>query len=251
MDGKRTLDIADLGVVEYEEGLGLQNALVAERQADKRDDILLLMEHPHVFTLGRGADERYLAAARSSGIPVHRVSRGGEVTYHGPGQLVGYPILKLTGRDRDVHAYLRNLEQAMIGALAAYGIEAQRRDGLTGVWVGGRKIASIGVGIKRWVTCHGFALNVQTELGYFDRIVPCGIDGCRMTSTSELGCPDVSVAEFAQTMRASFAEVFGYGQLSEVGPEQVRSFVDLNPIAGEADRMEGARNSLQGDAGRE
>ncbi len=130
-----------------------------------------------------------LGAGRMSGsslairerVPVRRVSRGGQVTYHGPGQLIGYPILKLEGRDRDVTKYLRSLEAAMIDALAKFGIEAGRRDGMTGVWVGGRKIASIGVGIRRWTTWHGFALNVSTDLSYFDSIVPCGIEGCRMT----------------------------------------------------------------------
>jgi lipoate-protein ligase B len=236
MDGRRTLTVAELGVVDYEAGLLLQDALVAERYADRRDDTLLLLEHPHVFTLGRGGDERYLAAARGSGVPVHRVSRGGQVTYHGPGQLVGYAILKLSGRDRDVHGYLRKLEEAMIRALGAYGIEAARRDGLTGVWVGERKIASIGVGIRRWVTLHGFALNVRTELDFFERIVPCGIQGCRMTSVAELGRADVSVADFAQTMRASFAGVFGYGRIVEQGAAAIWSVVDRIAAAGEAGR---------------
>ncbi len=234
MDGTRTLTVAELGVVEYEASLALQDALVAERYADRRDDTLLLLEHPHVFTLGRGADERYLAAARGSGVPVHRVSRGGQVTYHGPGQLVGYAILKLTGRGRDVHGYLRKLEEAMIRALAAYGIEAGRRDGLTGVWVGERKIASIGVGIRRWVTLHGFALNVRTDLGFFERIVPCGIQGCRMTSVAELGRADVSVGDFAKTIRTNFADVFGYGRIAEDGAAGLWNAVDRAASVSEA-----------------
>ena len=147
------------------------------------------------------------------GVPVRRVSRGGQVTYHGPGQLVGYPILKLEGRDRDVTKYLRNLEAAMIDALAKFGIDAGRREGMTGVWVGARKIASIGVGIRRWTTWHGFALNVSTDLSYFDSIVPCGIEGCRMTSVCELTNRAVSVREFADVMRESFARVFNYDEI--------------------------------------
>ncbi len=236
MDECRTLTVAHMGVVDYEASLALQDAMVAERHADRRDDTLLLLEHPHVFTLGRGADEQYLAAAKSSGVPVHRVSRGGQVTYHGPGQLVGYAILKLTGRDRDVHRYLRKLEESMIRALAGYGIEAERREGLTGVWAGERKIASIGVGIRRWVTLHGFALNVRTDLDFFERIVPCGIQGCRMTSIAELGRGDVTTADFAATMRASFADVFGYGRLVEDDAAALWNAVDRVAPVGEAHR---------------
>src|ERR1700736_5993683 len=132
----RILSVANLGLVEYQAALALQTAMVAARQIDAISDTLLLLEHPHVFTLGRGADERFLLSRRASDVPVYRVSRGGEVTYHGPGQLVGYAILKLEGRDRDVHRYLRNIEEAMIRALADCRIEAMRRDGLTGIWVG-------------------------------------------------------------------------------------------------------------------
>src|SRR5271167_3211550 len=134
----RKLSVANLGIVEYQAALALQNAMISARQTGAIGDTLLLLEHPHVFTLGRGADERFLLAERDSKVPVYRVSRGGQVTYHGPGQLIGYPILKLEGRDRDVHRYLRNLEEAMIRALADREIEAARREGLTGIWVGAR-----------------------------------------------------------------------------------------------------------------
>src|ERR1700690_3755850 len=148
MNDPRTLSVANLGTVEYQAALALQSALVTARQNDAIPDTLLLLEHPHVFTLGRGADERFLLARRQSDVPIYRVSRGGEVTYHGPGQLIGYPILKLEGHDRDVHRYLRNLEEVMLRALADCEIEATRREGLTGIWVGTKKIGSIGVGIK-------------------------------------------------------------------------------------------------------
>ena len=210
MQTPRTLSVANLGRVDYGAALALQAAMVSARQREEIGDTLVLLEHPHVFTFGRAADERFLLPERPREVPVYRVSRGGQVTYHGPGQLVGYPILKLEGRGRDVHGYLRNLEEATIRALADFKIITTRRERLTGIWVGDRKIGSIGVGIKRWVTCHGFALNVCTDLRYFAGIVPCGIDGCVMTSVAALGQPDVTVDEFATAMRARFAEVFEY-----------------------------------------
>jgi len=209
------LKVARLGTVAYETALGLQTAMVAARIADQIDDTLLLLEHPDVFTLGRGADDRFIVDD-SAHTPVFRVSRGGQVTYHGPGQLVGYPILKLEGPARDVGKYLRALEQAMIDALAELRIAAARRAGFTGVWIGDRKIASIGVGIRRWVTHHGFALNVTTDLSRFDSIVPCGIKGCRMTSIAEKGHPEVTTAKFTETMIAAFATTFGYAGIERV-----------------------------------
>src|SRR5580698_1032858 len=221
MQSRSTLSVANLGLVEYQAALALQGAMVAARHHAEIGDTLLLLEHPHVFTLGRGADERFLLSQRQRDVPIHRVSRGGQVTYHGPGQLIGYPILKLEGGDRDVTKYLRKLEAAMIDALAKFGIDASRRDAMTGVWVGTRKIASIGVGLRRWITWHGFALNVSTDLGYFDSIVPCGIDGCRMTSVCEETKRAVSVREFAAVMRESFARTFGYDEIILAGASQI------------------------------
>lgn len=212
------LGVANLGIVEYQAALALQTAMVAARQADEFGDTLLLLEHPHVFTLGRGADERFLLSQRPAEVPIYRVSRGGQVTYHGPGQLIGYPILKLEGRDRDVHRYLRSIEDAMIRALADFDIAATRHEGLTGIWVDRKKIGSIGVGIKRWTTCHGFALNVCPDLSYFSGIVPCGIDGCEMTSIEVLSQEEIGVEEFAAKMRSRFAEVFGYAESVTVDP---------------------------------
>jgi lipoyl(octanoyl) transferase len=200
-----------------------------------------LLEHPHVFTLGRGADPRYLLQARP-GVPVFRVSRGGQVTYHGPGQLIAYPILKLEGRDRDIHLYLRRIEQTMIDALAELGIAAGRRAGLTGVWVGERKIGSIGVGLRRWITLHGFALNVCTELEYFDAMVPCGIAGCEMTSVAcEIGREpgresdghaDLGAATAA--VQQSFAAVFGYERTASADADALWAHVDPTAAACEA-----------------
>jgi lipoyl(octanoyl) transferase len=230
----RILTVANLGTVDYAAGLELQSAIVSARQAGQLGDTLLLLEHPHVFTLGRGARERNLLPGRPDTIPVYRVSRGGEVTYHGPGQLVGYPILKLEGRDRDVYRYLRALEEAMIRALADYGIAGGRREGLTGVWVRGSKIGAIGVGIKRWVTYHGFALNVCPDLGFFAGIVPCGIQGCEMTSMAALGRSEVTVGEFAQRIHTQFKLVFGYSQVVEGNPERLWQLIDPGRPTGEA-----------------
>jgi lipoate-protein ligase B len=220
MDARGALTVADLGVVDYDDALAMQTAMLAARIDGGIGDTLLMMEHPHVFTLGRGADERFIVG-NPAGVAIRRVSRGGQVTYHGPGQLVGYPILKLEGRDRDVTKYLRSLEAAIIDALAKFGVEAGRREAMTGVWVGARKIASIGVGIRRWTTWHGFALNVSTDLSYFDSIVPCGIDGCRMTSVSEVTNRAVRVREFADAMRESFARTFGYNEIVSTGASQI------------------------------
>ncbi|WP_424664899.1 lipoyl(octanoyl) transferase LipB [Candidatus Binatus sp.] len=216
MDARGALTVANLGVLDYDAALAMQSEMLAARIDGRVGDTMLMMEHPHVFTLGRGADEGFIVSNTET-VPVRRVSRGGQVTYHGPGQLIGYPILKLEGRDRDVTKYLRCLETAMIDALAKFGIDAGRREKMTGVWVGGRKIASIGIGIRRWTTWHGFALNVSTDLSYFDSIVPCGIEGCRMTSVCEITNRAVSVREFAETMRESFARVFNYDEIILAG----------------------------------
>jgi lipoyl(octanoyl) transferase len=202
------LMVATPGRVPYANALAWQEQLVAERLAGA-PDALLLLEHPPVYTLGRGADPRFLGDAGDGAIDVVRVGRGGQVTYHGPGQLVGYPILALRRHRLDVHWYVRTLEQALIDTLGDLGIGAVRREGLTGVWVGERKIASIGVAIRRWVTWHGFALNVGPDLGGFAAIVPCGIAGVRMTSVAAEGGPD-TVDAVTPIVRDRFVATFGY-----------------------------------------
>ena len=178
---EHVLEVVDAGRVPYREALEWQRSLAQARIGGRLDrDVLLLLEHPDVVTLGRTAQPRHLLD--TTGIEVVEVERGGDVTYHGPGQLVGYPILDLRQHRPDLHWYLRTLEQALIEALAHLAIPAARHPGYTGVWTQGRKIASIGVHVKQWVTWHGFALNVTTDLSQFDRIVPCGIPGVEMTS---------------------------------------------------------------------
>jgi lipoate-protein ligase B len=177
-----------LGEVGYREALDLQFDYVDRRAARKIPDTLLLLTHPHVYTLGRTGDDANILvpkeALAAEGIPVERVSRGGDVTYHGPGQLVGYPVCLM--ERPDVHRFVRSIEAALIDALGALGVAGSRIDGLTGVWVGGKKIASIGVGIRKWVTYHGFALNVTTDLSYFRRIHLCGLKGRQATSIAEV-----------------------------------------------------------------
>lgn len=185
----------DLGRTGYREAHVRQLAMVAERQRGERRDALVLVEHPHVITVGRtrGALANILRAGE---VEVVEVERGGDVTYHGPGQIVVYPILLLEEGERDLHRFLRNLEEGMIRTLARWGIAADREPGKTGVWIQGqRKIASIGIACRKWVTFHGLALNVTTDLSYFARIQPCGFDAAVMTSMArELGS-DVSLAD--------------------------------------------------------
>ncbi|HEY2824234.1 MAG TPA: lipoyl(octanoyl) transferase LipB [Gemmatimonadales bacterium] len=181
------LGVIGLGRMAYGEALTLQRSLALARIAKTIPrDLLLLVEHPPVITLGRGFKPEHLPtppeflAARH--VEVHEIERGGDVTYHGPGQLVGYPILDLTEHKQDLHWYLRQVEAALMGALDSFGLTGTRDPGFTGVWTSGRKVASIGIHVKQWVTWHGFALNVTTDLSYFDLIVPCGIPGVVMTS---------------------------------------------------------------------
>lgn len=177
-----------LGCMEYRRALALQLSYIDRRAGGETQDTLLLLTHPHVYTFGRAGNPANLLESPQSldreGIPVERVARGGDVTYHGPGQLVGYPIVLLMRPD--VHRFVRCLEAALIEALEAFGISSRRIEGLTGVWVEGKKIASIGVGVKRWITYHGFALNVTTDLSYFRRIHLCGLKDCEATSMAEI-----------------------------------------------------------------
>ena len=213
---QRPLLVADLGRRPYGEVLELQRRLCRARQSgETSEDLLLFVEHDPVVTLGRGTRESSLplspAGIRQRGVEVYDVERGGDVTFHGPGQLVGYPILDLSHHRQDLHWYLRTVEEALIVGLDALGIAAARNPGLTGVWTGGRKIASIGIHVKQWVTFHGFALNVTTDLDYFDLIVPCGIEGVSMTSVArELGgaAPSGLMAVTQAAVTAAFGRVF-------------------------------------------
>jgi lipoate-protein ligase B len=218
------LGLADLGRQPYAATLELQRLLCRRRMTGElAQDLLLLVEHDPVVTLGRGTRPTSLPLdpdeLRARGLEVAEVERGGDVTYHGPGQLVGYPILQLQEHRADLHWYLRQLEATLIAALAALGVPAQRREGLTGVWTSGRKIASIGIHVKQWVTFHGFALNVTTDLRPFDLIVPCGIPDVTMTSIAlELGRRDreALMAETRMRVVTAFVGTFGYAGVDPI-----------------------------------
>ena len=198
----------------YDEALELQRSIARDRISGAvPQDVLLLLEHPAVVTLGRSSKEKHLVASpeflQGRGVELFEVERGGDVTFHGPGQLVGYPIVDLKRHRQDLHWYLRKLEEVLINTLADYGIPGERNTSFTGVWTRGRKIASIGVHARDWVTWHGFALNVTTDLSYFDLIVPCGINGVVMTSIArELGVEEVSAQDVRDRVAAKFAEAF-------------------------------------------
>ena len=192
------MEFVRAGRVPYLEAWDRQRALHAARVADEVDDTVLLLEHDPVYTIGRTPDRSSLLGATHLPHPLFRINRGGQATYHGPGQLMGYPIIDLCRCGQDLHRYLRWLEQVLIEFLALYEIPAQRRDGLTGVWIGQRKIASIGVGVRYWITMHGFALNVAGDLAPFRQIIPCGITDIAMTSMEKETGKSFSVIEVAR-----------------------------------------------------
>lgn len=210
----RPLRVLDAGLVRYADALEMQHRLVAERKRGQGVDTLLFVEHPHVVTLGRNAKEHNLLASPEilsrTGIDLHETDRGGDVTYHGPGQIVGYPILDLREWKRDVRAYFQGVERSLIDALAHFGIAAERipEPGYEGVWVNGEKIAAIGVHISRWITSHGFALNLETDLSYFKYIVPCGLTK-PVCSMRTVGCK-ATREQVQQAIAASFAATFNY-----------------------------------------
>jgi lipoyl(octanoyl) transferase len=220
----KTCLIVDLSTIPYGEAMPLQQRLVAARKANVLPELLLLCEHPHVITLGRNGKRENLLASedllRHKSVEFHHTNRGGDITYHGPGQIVGYPILDLNGIRRDVVWYVRRLEECMIRATSSFGIQAFRVPGRTGVWVQSlenscddhapisAKLASIGVHISRWVTSHGFAYNVSTDLSFFNLITPCGIADCRVISLEKLLGISVSREDAAARLKAAFAETF-------------------------------------------
>ncbi|HEV1287392.1 MAG TPA: lipoyl(octanoyl) transferase LipB [Bryobacteraceae bacterium] len=204
------VEVRDLGRLRYADALARQNQSIELRKTGAISDQLFIVEHPHVVTMGRNGHQENLLAAPEllarSGIEFFETDRGGDVTYHGPGQIVGYPILDLREWKRDVHAYVRTLEQVIIDALAGFGIESWREAGATGVWTSNGKIAAIGVHISRWVTSHGFALNVDTDLNYFRYIVPCGLTR-PVASMRSLGCP-AGREEVVTALIQNFGKVF-------------------------------------------
>lgn len=216
-----TLLFKDLGEMDYLAALSLQERLVVMKQREQLPDVLLLVEHQHVFTLGRSGKESNLVCPGE--VPVYRTSRGGDVTYHGPGQLVVYPLLDLRSKlRRDVHCYLRTIEMTLIRTLYEFGLRAERKPPWTGVWIEKRKIASIGIAVRRGMACHGLALNVNTDLSYFKRIIPCGLNWAEMTSIQkELG-KEISMGQVKGKFLHHFVEKFRYTELKELCLEDIQ-----------------------------
>lgn len=235
----RNLLVADLGLQPYADALAFQREVARARIAGAvEDDVLLLVEHPPVVTLGRSAKSAHLLASpaylRQQGVEVFEVERGGDVTFHGPGQLVGYPIIDLKQHRRDLHWYLRQVEQLLIDAMARYGLRCGRNPPYTGVWIDDRKIASIGVHARDWVTWHGFALNVATDLRFFDFIVPCGIQSVRMTSLhAELPDERPSLGEVGERVVAAATRLFDLTARSVTGAELEAALHDSTTTAAE------------------
>ena len=232
------LSVCHLGPTPYREGLALQEALVRRRAAARNDapgsaeatDWLLFPDHPPVLTMGRGGSELSLRVSRESlatrGVELFEVARGGDLTWHGPGQLVGYPIVDLERRGRDLHRYLRDLEEVLILALERWGIPAGRVPGLTGVWAGEEKVASIGIAVRHWVGYHGFALNVAPDLGFFELIHPCGLHGIQMTSVAaRLGASAPTLDRSRHEVTELLADRLGYEEVCWVPVDEVRNLV--------------------------
>lgn len=220
--------VYDWGIVPYTKAWEYQKALVQARwEQPNLDDILILLEHPPVYTLGRGATTEYLKFKPDQTKQVHRIERGGEVTYHCPGQLVGYPILNLQEYQTDLHWYLRQLEATIIGALAEFGLKGDRVSGLTGVWLEGKKVAAIGIWVRRWITMHGFALNVCPDLAGFTHIVPCGISDRPVGSLAQF-VPDIKLESVKKAVATSFARVFDVELITSGNPDDFQTSVGIS-----------------------
>ena len=207
---EKTLDVVRLGRRKYDEVWEKQKELVNQRRFGTVSDTLILVEHDPVYTLGKNSNENHLLQTRDRHVPVYHIERGGDVTFHGPGQLVGYPILDLHHHRLSVSWYMRTLEKVLIQTLGQFGIEARCREGLTGVWVREEKIAALGVRLSRWISMHGFALNVNTDLKFFDGIIPCGIFEYDVTSMSQILGEEVSLVEVEETLITIFRLLFSF-----------------------------------------
>lgn len=227
MTEDRTLLYSDLGSIDYQEAWDLQKETLDLRVKRKIPDVLYLLEHPNTYTLGKTADRKHLVGSQDyllkNKISVYDIDRGGDITYHGPGQIVGYPIINLTDWIKDTHKYLRSLEEAIIKTCAEYGITAGREPKYTGVWVDDRKIAAIGIKVSRWITMHGFAFNVNTDLSFFSGIIPCGISDKYVTSISEEIHGKVDINEVKLKLVKYFRSIFGYVNVNQVTKEEIFS----------------------------
>jgi lipoyl(octanoyl) transferase len=231
----RNFDYCDLGLIDYKKAWDLQNEIYNKRLHNEVNDTLLLLEHPHTYTLGKVAAKENLLSndeqLKQQGVNVFEIDRGGDITYHGPGQIVGYPIINLSQWHEDTHKYLRGLEEVLMLTCSEYGLDTERNPKYTGVWLKDRKIAAIGIKVSRWITMHGFAFNVNTDLSFFNGIVPCGIKGKEVTSLSrELG-KNIDLNEVKLVIVKKFKEVFGYDDFFEImNPLPTGDSVTSDPI---------------------
>ena len=228
----RTLIYSNLGMVDYKEAWDLQRTIFNQVVDGETQDTLILLEHPHTYTLGKVADKKNLVSGKDylekNKISVFEIDRGGDITYHGPGQIVGYPIIKLEDWQKDTHKYLRALEEVIIMTCKNYGLDAGRNPKYTGVWISNKKIAAIGVKISRWVTMHGFAFNLNTDLSLFKGIIPCGISDKEVTSLKkELG-REINISDVKVLLLENFKSVFGYDSVNEISEAELRTEKILN-----------------------
>ena len=220
----KKLTYSDLGTIDYKDAWDLQKNLLNSRRKNEIDDILLLLEHPNTYTLGKTADRNNLIAQSKfldqKKISVYDIDRGGDITYHGPGQIVGYPIIDLAGWNKDTHKYLRAIEEVIIKTCGNFNISAERNEEYTGVWIGDNKIAAIGIKVSRWITMHGFAFNVNTDLSLFDGIIPCGIKEKEVTSLQKELDKTIDINEVKTFILKNFTEVFEYSSAENKDPEE-------------------------------
>ncbi len=213
----RTLTYSDLGFIDYKEAWDLQKEIFSQRLLHKTEDVLLLLEHPNTYTLGRTAHKENLKGSedylKQNKISIYDIDRGGDITYHGPGQIVGYPIIDLNNWYKDTHKYLRALEEVIIRTCNEYHLPAERNSEHTGVWISDRKIAAIGIKVSQWITMHGFAFNVNTDLNLFGGIIPCGIKDKSVTSLKEELKKEINIQEVKEILLENFKDVFGYGEI--------------------------------------
>jgi lipoate-protein ligase B len=226
----RNLNYTDLGLIEYSEAWELQKKIHQKRVEKRIDDVLLLLEHPHTYTLGKTAHKEHLIGSdeylKEKNISVFEIDRGGDITYHGPGQIVGYPVISLTEWKEDSHKYLRTLEQVIIDVLEEFEIDAGRNEKYTGVWIEDRKITAIGIKISRWVTMHGFAFNIKPDLSLFDGIVPCGIKDKNVTSLLEEIKKEISIQSVKKMLLEKFVSVFEYESFKQINKEELMALLN-------------------------
>lgn len=225
----RKLVYCDLGLIDYKDAWDLQKSIHQQRVENKIDDVLFLLEHPHTYTLGKVADKKNLVGDEKflsdNKISVYDIDRGGDITYHGPGQIVGYPIISLTNWKMDTHKYLRAIEEVIIKVCSEYGLNGRRVDKYTGVWIEDRKICAIGIKVSRWVTMHGFAFNVNTDLNLFNGIIPCGISDKDVTSLSKELNKEISLKEVKEQIIHHFMNEFQYQQIEFKSKNEILSFI--------------------------